>query len=162
MKSCTPDNDCTGKSCLLSSFIWQITLYQAPTITREEEGSESDTFESFRLWQQTANASELGKVLSEKFHVETESTPLNWSVCAFSEFLKQLYSANNLKYISIYVSNFTKLRQDETLLVPLLCRAHFYNCMRLIHVTMWMRFQYRFDRWHKHCKVYNKYINKCQ
>ena len=28
----------------------------------------------------------LGKFLTERFQAETESTPLNWSVCAFSEF----------------------------------------------------------------------------
>ena len=72
---------------------------------QREGGSESDTFKSFWLWQQTAKASELGKFLSEKFYVETESTPLNWSVCAFSEFLMQSYSASSLKYISLYVSN---------------------------------------------------------
>ena len=41
LESCTQDNDCTCKSCLLSSFIRHSTLYQNPTITSpSRRGSE--------------------------------------------------------------------------------------------------------------------------
>ena len=53
-------------------------------------GIEPDAFNisqlAFWLWQQTADASTLGKFFTEKFQAETEATPLNWSVCVFSEF----------------------------------------------------------------------------
>lgn len=54
-----------------------------------------------------------------KFQTETESTPLNGSVCAFSEFWTHPFSGRNLKYISLYMKlqkvKFTKWGQVESL-----------------------------------------------
>ena len=44
-------------------------------------------------------------LFTEKVQAETESTPLNWSACVFSEFLTHPFSGSSLKYISLYMTN---------------------------------------------------------
>ena len=62
----------------------------------------------------------LGNFFTEKFQAETESAPLNRSVCVFSEFKKHPFSGSSLNFFTLYINNakkinLTKWRQAESL-----------------------------------------------